>query len=139
MAMVHIICNNIFSFCDTVHCYNTVQFMCPISAEFIFKKLRLKIKNVLNAVEQCIYLCFIKDINFCFHLPFWNNICVIIGRIISPCTTPNHTRTYMRMIGLQVCIANKKLTTHMLDIHGESESGLRSPCHIRNIYIQGLV
>ena len=79
---------------------------------------------------------FHKGHKFLLSSPFFY---VIIGRIISPCTTPNHTRTYMRMIGLQVCIANKKLITHMIDVHCGTESSLRSHCHISNINIQGFV
>ena len=45
----------------------------------------------------------------------------------------------MRIIGLQVCIANKKLTAYTIDVHCETESSLRHHCHISNIYIQGLV
>ena len=65
---------------------------------------------------------------------------LIIGHTVSPCAAPpNRTHTYMGMKGLQVCIANKKLTTHMIDVHCGTESSLRSHCHISNIYIQGLV
>ena len=65
---------------------------------------------------------------------------LIIGHTISPCTAPpNRTHTYTGMKGLQVCIANKKLTAYTIDVHCETERSLRHHCHISNIYIQGLV